>query len=871
MIQYKKKIFIPILMVFLIISPLVKADVIKTELDNGLILIVEENHIVPLASICVYVHTGSVYEDEYVGSGISHFLEHMMFSEADGLTKEYVDKKFEEIGAVGNAWTWKDATSYYHTVPSNNIDELIKLYVKLLFTAKFTDEEFNSQRGVILEEMKMVYDSPTRILQEEFYRLAYIRHPLRYPVIGTEDRFLSLKRDDIERYYNRYYSPNNMVISIVGDFKSEHIIELVKEEFGSYKMRDVRYPFLNDEPPIISEREKVIERDYELSYFRLGFRSTKLFDPNTPALDLLSAILSSGKDALLPRILKYKLGLVNDIETWNYTPSFIDGDFTIVCSMPYENIDKVKEEIFKIIGKIARDGVSKKDLERAKAQVKANRYLGAEDIEMRADLLCSNEFYYGDPNWTDRYIKIIENLSSDDIKRVARDYIDKGNLIEISIVPPGKGGVVSSAKEIEHRSPVLKTLSNGMKVLILERHNNPTVTLSVYALAGSVCDAPNKEGLSSLAVQMMLTGAGGMSSSEIARGIENLGGTLDYEAGNDLTSLRLNIVRDGFYDAIKILTEVIKNPSFNEAGLQRQKNLAEQNLKGMLDNWGSLSYIKARAFLYGSHPYSHIPDGTEIGIKGITIDDIRTFYNEYFKPTNMMITVVGDVDTDEVLARLEKLLGSWRKGDVFSGVNIPKADGFYNTNQTVEETWAMNQSVLYYMFPGIERGSNDEYALIVLDSILSGYIMPSGRLHERLRSEGLVYIVHLYLSPLKYGGFTAIYLATDERSLDRARMIVEEELERIKVEKVSEDELARAKVKALSAIENFRRQDFSDIAAQLTVEELLSGGFNRYFEFTDRIRDITSDDIIKIANKYLNNYLVFIVRPEIKEEKTEGK
>jgi len=863
---YKDNTGIKFLVILLALASFANSDVIKTELDNGLVLIVEENHSVPLATIDVYVHAGSIYEDEYIGAGISHLLEHLMFSGTTEWTKEYIKKHLEEIGAVGNAWTWVDITSYFHTVPSKNIDELIRMYAKLLFEAKFSDEEFKSQKGVISEEMEMSYDSPERILQDEFYQLAYLRYPIRYPVLGIKDKFLSITKSDVERYYNRYYVPNNMVISIVGDFDAKHIIELAKSEFGRYAMRNIEIPTFPDEPPLLSNRTKVIERDYELSYLSIGFRSTRLFDADTPALDLLSAVLSSGRDAIFQRRIKEELGLVSDIETWNYSPPFINGDFNVTCSMPYDNLSKVREEVFKILDEIAEKGVSKEDLDRAKAQIKANHYLGAEDIERRADFLSSDEFYYGDPEYTDKYIKIIDNLTSNDIKRVARDYISNGKSVEVRIVPLGKGETTVSVKEIEEKSPHLSSLSNGMKVLVYEKHANPTVSVSIDSLSGSVSDPTGKEGLSSLTVQMMLTGAGGMTSGAIARGIEKLGGTLDYEAGNDLTGFRLNIVKEGLAGSLDILSKVVMKPDFRAEELPKQKTIAQQSLMRMLDNWGSLAYMKARFILYGSHPYSHDPAGTEEGIKAIIIDDIRSFYNKYFNPKNMMITVVGDVREDGVVAKLEKLFGSWRKDEPFAGENISKADGFYNTNETVNENWSMNQSVLYYMFPGFERGSDDEYALTVLDGIMSGYIMPSGRLHSRLRDAGLVYVVHLYLSPLKYGGYLAIYLATDEKSLDRARKIVEEEIARIKVEKVGEDEIARAKETTISAMENFRRQSYEDISLGLAVEEMLCGGYKRYFDFKEKIMSITADDIMRVANKYLSNYSLFIAHPEKKEE-----
>lgn len=859
-----KRIILFLLLV-LITALSANADITRLELDNGLRVIIDEDHSVPLASVRVYVNTGSINEGEYLGCGISHFIEHMMFSATDEWDKEYIENRLEELGAVGNAATWKDYTTYYHTVPSHNISELLKMYAKLLFKAKFTEDEYESQRGIILSEMEMVGDSPHRILQEEFYRLAYLKHPVRYPVIGYEDKFLSVTIDDLERYYHRFYVPNNMVMAVVGDFDTDYIAGLIEREFSEYPLSNIDIPPMPDEPTVVSERLRVVEREYGLTYLRLGFRTTNLYDYDTPALDLLSAVLSSGRDAILPRRIKNKLGLVSDIEAWNYTPAFIEGNFQITASMPYENLDRVREEILNVLDEIAEKGVSNSDLRRAKAQIKAELYLGDEEFNIRAGQLAINEMYYGDPEYDLKYIDIINSLTSNDIKRVTKEYIIDGEIMEVRIIPPAKSEKSTEIRVVDEKPLTLTTLDNGLKVMVLERHNNPSISVSLNASAGSVSDPKGKEGLSNLTARMLLLGAGGMSSSDIMNKIESAGGSLNYEAGSDNTGLRLDVISDGFETAIGLLATVVQKPNLRSEDLPMQKEIAVQMLKSNLDDWSYYAYIKVREMLYDAHPYSHIPAGTEEGINSITIDDVREFYNRHFTPDNMVLTVVGDIDTDRALKLIEKHFGGWKKSSLSEKADIPDADTFYETGIVEEERWSYNQTALYYIFPGLKRASDDEYALMVLDSIISGIIMPSGRLHTRLRGEGLVYVVHAYNVPYRYGGHIVIYLGTSDEKLARAKQIVEEEIERIKTEIVPESELRLAKEKLLSAESIYRRQGFSDIASQITMEELFGGGYERYFELEKRIDEITAWDVLDVAKRYLDDYIIYIAHPEVSD------
>ena len=207
----------------------------KTVLENGMIVVLKENHVAPVVSLHVYVKAGSIYEREYLGRGISHNLEHLMSNGTEKRSKDQIDRMIEDIGNVSNAYTTKDHTSYYITTASSYFDTGLDILSDYIQNPQFPEEEVESERGVIINEINMGKDSASRRLYNLFFKTMLREHPARLPVIGYRELFEEITREDIQNYYNRMYVPNNMVFVAVGDFDKSEALSKIKEAFKDFK------------------------------------------------------------------------------------------------------------------------------------------------------------------------------------------------------------------------------------------------------------------------------------------------------------------------------------------------------------------------------------------------------------------------------------------------------------------------------------------------------------------------------------------------------------------------------------------------------------------------------------------------------------
>lgn len=837
-------------------------DIYKETLDNGLVVILKEDHTNPIATMQVFFRAGSIYEGEYLGAGISHFVEHMIMEGTEsGMTKEEIDEKFDVLGAIGNAATWRDYTTYYETVPSRNLQETMELFSECLFEAEFPEVPYQSQREIILREIEMGKDEPNRILQKAFYRTAFRQHPIKYPTIGLVEEFKKITREDLIKYYQKFYVPNNAVLAIVGDIDIEETIEDVKEIFGEYSYKALPPIYYEGEPEQFGKREEYIEGDFSMSYVRIGFHTMSIFHPDMPAMDVLSNILSEGRSSILNVRIKQTKGLVESISSWNYTPPYDAGAFNIYAVMEHEKMEKAISEIWKELEKLKTEKVDKEVLEKAVSQAKAEFLLGSETTTSQARTLAMNELYNGNPLFDEIYIDMLEEVTPEDIMRVASEYLTEDNMTIIRLSK--KAPQVMSEGEVEKGELEISrtTLDNGLRVIVIGRHSAPTVSVGAYLLGGVEHDPEGKVGLSRLTSKMLVMGADGMSSVDIAEAIESAGGKLEADSGITFNSLKLSIISENIEEGFEVFSKCLTEPDFKEKPFKQQKINAINDCISEDDTWETHAFKKMRKLLFPDHNYKFTSNGDLDDVKSITIDDLKKLYQQRFHPENIVLTFVGDIEEETALGLADRFLGDWKSDEPY--ITEPEGESVHYGDPTVlEEDWKHGQTVICYGFPTFKRSDEDYYATLVLDGVLSGIIMPGGRLHDRLRKEGYVYVVHAFNVTLSSGGYFGIYLATTEDKYEQARQIVEEELARIKTEPVSEDELTIAKENAISARLTYNFQSNNSISDFVSIDELNDIEYKRFLDTETGIKKITAEDVLEVANKYLVDGCVFIGHPE---------
>lgn len=429
-----------ILLFFILILPLsLNAEVKEYKLDNGLKVLVVEDHKAPLATFQIWYRVGA--RNELLGkTGISHLLEHMMFKG----TPKYGTKEFSKIvqknGGVDNAYTTKDYTMYYQTLASDRIELSIDLEADRMKNLLLDPKEVLAERSVVMEERRMRYDDdPQNSLHEEVMAAAFKSHPYQWPVIGWMSDIASIEREDLYNYYRTYYSPDNAVIVVSGDIKPDKILEKIEAAFGKIPAVPERNPVTSKEGEQKGERRLTLKKEAELPYIIAVYHTPSFPDEDSYALEVLGMVLSGGKSARLYRSLVYekKVALYAGADYSGLSKDPYLFYFSAAAS-PGKDIKDVENVLYDEIEKIKNAHPSEREVRKAKNQIEALFIMGQDSIYFQAEILGMFEMIGG---WKlkEKYLERIRKIKPEDVSRVAKKYLIEENRT-VGILIPTKAG-----------------------------------------------------------------------------------------------------------------------------------------------------------------------------------------------------------------------------------------------------------------------------------------------------------------------------------------------------------------------------------------------------------------------------------------------
>ena len=840
--------------------------------ENGLTVILQENHSAPVVNLRMYVKAGSILEEEYLGCGISHYCEHLLSDGTPTRTVEQIEEELNEIGGGSNAYTTKDHTCYFIETSREHFDQALDILADWGMNATFPEEAVETQRGIITREINMGYDEPARRVYNLFGEAMFRCHPARYPVIGYIENFERVTRDDLLAYKARMYVPNNMIFVAVGDFDAEVAYEKIREAFADFERKPFDTPALTCEPEQLGRRIQREERDLDLAYVMMGFHTVPLSHPDLYPLDIMSHVLSAGNSSRLHKRLVDELGLVHSVTSWSHTPGYDAGVFAVSMVMDPANIDQAIEIVTEEIYALKDRKVSRDEIEKAKKLKTADFYFGRQDMESIASSLGTSEISSGNPDFDEMYATEIQNVTADQIREVARRYFSSDNL-GIAILAPPTGAEVEiegapAERATAEAEPMLlptekHVLDNGLTVLVRENHTNPIVSVSSYSLAGARFEDPDKPGLANFVADMMPRGTRRLSGERISTTIDEMGAQYGCGANHTRIETGITVLTEDLADGFELFAEVLTNPRFEEDEMDKARREIHGGITARADNWTYDAMDIMLAELFPTHPYGHPPVGNHESVDAITRDDLAAHHSSLVTPNNTVVTVFGDVTVAEAIELAEDELGDWEPGDPAS------AEIALEPRRTepvrLESYHDRAQTVIFMGYHGMPYSSEDRYAMDVLDAVTSGINYPGGWLHTDLRGNSLVYVVHAYNFTGYDTGYFGIYAATFDEALDQAMGIIDGHMERVATELVSEEELELAKQLCIIMNET-NLQTNSSQAHDAAVPELYGLGHDHESDYADRIRAITSEDVLEVAQKYLANPVTIIRRPRPSEE-----
>jgi len=740
------------------------------KLDNGLTVIVHEDHKAPIVAVNIWYHVGS--KNEIRGkTGFAHLFEHLMFNGSENYDDDYF-RATEKIGATTlNGTTNWDRTNYFQNVPKNALDTILWLESDRMghLLGAVTQEKLDEQRGVVQNEKRQRENSPYGRAGEIQYSSIYpYTHPYSWTTIGSMDDLNAATLDDVHAWFKKYYGANNTVLVIAGDVELEDIKQKVEYYFGE----------IEPGPPLTKHDTwvaKLTGTQKQVSYDRVS--QTMLLKSwniegnssiDTNYLDMLASVLSSGKSSRLYKRLAYDEQLVSSVSAYTSTGE-IAGTFE-VTAMINPGVDEalVSDIIDQELRKILKSGPTKKEVERVKIQTISGFVRGIEKIGGfggKSDLLASNYIYTGDPAHYQKELNWIKNANRKDLQNAGVKWLSDG-MYQLAIRPfPKLAAKQSEVDRSELPAPGAQVetrfdrferaeLGNGLKVIVANRPTIPVVNFQLSLDAGYASDQFSQPGVAKFAMNMLDEGTKSRDALDISDELILLGAGVGSGSNLDTSFVSLSTLKTTIDDSLKVFADVILNPSFPDTELER---LRTQQLTAIQSEQVSPQSMGLRVFpklIYGeNHAYSNplTGSGTLDSVSKITLQELQNFHNTWFKPNHATMIVVGDTTMSEVLPKLERHFASWKPGNTptknISEVKRPDSTKIYLVDKP--------DSPQSFMFAGqvaTPKANPDELAIEAMNDILGG--MSTSRINMNLRED----------KHWSYGAYTGLASARGQRT-----------------------------------------------------------------------------------------------------------
>jgi zinc protease len=825
---------------------------------NGLTIIVQEDHSAPVASVQAWCATGSIDEDEHLGAGLSHILEHMLFKGTKTRSTNVIAQKIQDVGGYINAYTSFDRTVFWIDVPKDGVATALDVLADAMMNSTLPPKEYMKEQEVIRREFAMGLDDPDRVAGLLLFATAYQRHPYHFPVIGDIEIYNQLTQDQVMQYYKTRYVPNNLTFVVVGDVEGAKVRQQITEFFKTYPEKSLKPIFIPEEPPQLGRREVHQEFATELTHLSLAWHIPEVTNPDVPALDLLSTVLGDGRSSRLYRRVREEAGLAYRISAFSYTPGD-PGLFGIDATLDPKKREAAEQLVLHILDEVKQAGVTAEELMKAK-KISLSHHLGAlTTMRGQASDIGSNWLLTRNLNFSRDYLDAVQKVTLGDIKRVAAHYLTDENLTVISLNPKDsllpKAG---AAKPISAGEVQKFELSNGLRLLVREDTRLPLVAIGAVFRSGLLAETPQTNGVTRLMAKTLLKGTTTRPAEQIATEIEAVGGSMSSEASNNTFNVSLEVTKPDVKLAVELLSDVLLNASMPEKAIAREKEIQVAAIKQEEEQMTTVARNILRQALFTQHPYALRANGSVDSVQRLTQKDLLEFRDRYVVAKNGVIFVFGDVKAAEVKQLFEKALGRMRPGVLALTDAHPAAP--LNKTESVESQKDKAQGVIMVGYRGADIFSPDRYALKLIDEASSDL---GSRFFVRIREQmGLAYYVGASQMEGLVPGLFAFYLGTDPQKIEPVKTALLDEIRKLATDGLTNEELARAKKKLIGQQE-IANQSNDSFGYQCALDELYGLGFNYYKSLQHNVEAVSLNDIKRVAAKYFRDqpYVLATVRP----------
>lgn len=779
----------------------------KYTLDNGLTVILHEDHSLPVAAVNIWYRVGS--KDEAPGrSGFAHLFEHLMFMGTERVPGNQFDVLMESGGGSNNATTAYDRTNYFESGPASLLPTLLWLEADRLedLGRTMTQEKLDLQRDVVRNERRQSYENAP-------YGKAYLMatemmfpagHPYRIPTIGSHADLEAATVNDVKDFFATYYVPSNMTLCVAGDFAPSEIKPLIASLFGDLPAGSPAAPATA--APVALDRElRLTTLDkVQLPMVSHWYHSPPIYTEGNAEIDLLAQLLADGKSSRLYKRLVMDDQLAADVEA--FQDSNLLGSILMinVYAIPGVDLARIEAALDEELARIAKDGPDAQELERFKSSRELSMLSSMQDVLSRADSLNAYQFYFGEPDSFARDLDRYRNATPAGVTRWAARVLTQDARLITRVLPesPERGEVArdtrpepAAAAPWTPPTPVSFTLSSGVDVMLFQKPSIPLVSVAALFAPGAPIDDPAAPGIAALAADMLDEGSGEMDALAFGDRVTSIGATLSINAEAESAQASMSVIKRNLAEGVSLLAAAITNPAMEQDDWDRVKSLHLENLRQQDDNPTVVAARVSNRLLFGdSSPHGRPISGTRQSVEPLTLEDARERASRIFRPEHATILIAGDVTETEARDLLEKHFGSWHApaAEPLADAEPAPSGGASGIRVAIVNRPGAVQTVVRFAMPAPAYADGDRPGRSLLNTLFGGSF--TSRLNQNLREKnGYTYGARSSFALARHEG---AFVATSSIRADVTGPAIAEflkEFDSLKAKTISTGELTKSR------------------------------------------------------------------------------
>ncbi len=888
----------------------------KITLDNGLEVIFHQDDSDPVTAVALTFHVGSAREKEG-RTGFAHLFEHLLFLESENLGKGGLDKMSSRIGGSGaNGSTSRDRTNYFQTVPNDALEKMIWAEADKLgfFINTVTEAVVAKEKQVVKNEKRQGVDNQpyghaNYVIGKNMYPED---HPYNWQVIGSLEDLQNATLADVKEFYNKWYVPNNATLVIAGDFDVNQAKEWVHKYFDEIPRGEEITP-LADRPATLDETKKLHYEDNfaRLPELRMYWPGVDLYHPDSYPLNILTQLLASGKKAPLNKVLIDEKELTSNVFMFDNNSEIAGEIGLIVRAFPNTNLNEVEAAIEEAFALFETESFTESDLDRIKAGIETQFYNGLSSVLGKAFNLAQYNIFADNPGYINEDIKKTLAVTKEDVQRVYEQYIKGKDFVATSFVPQGQVELAldgSEPAQVEEEviaesgsdesftlpeetayertpssfdrsvepsygdAPEVKVpdvwereLANGLAVHGIQNNELPLVQFELKIDGGLLLDNPDKVGIANLVAQTMIRGTANKTPEELEEAIDELGANININSGRLSISITGNTLSRNYAQTMALIEEILLEPRWDETEFELAKQSTLSQIAAQSANPNNIATNTYSKLLYGENNIlSNNPIGTTESVESITIEDLKSYYEENFAPNLTSFMVVGSVSQNEVVNSLSGIAEEWES----KNVELPELEFPDSPDESTVYFYDVpdaKQSVIRFGYLAMPETDEDYYPATVMNYILGGGGFASRFTQELREGKGYTYGIGSGFQGSELPGPFIISSGVRTNVTYESAALVKEILENYP-DTFTEQDLETTKSFLLKS--NARR--FETLGAKLNMLEDISdyGWSPSYVKEREQIvKDITIDRISELAEQYANpNRMIYLVVGDAKTQ-----